>query len=64
MNMSLIMFFLVFQTDLPKINKQEVDSYKYESLNFLKEDIILSPNKYTEWFKICFKEVDKKFISK
>ena len=56
--------FFGFSNDLPKINKQEVDSYKYESLNFLKEDIILSPNKYTEWFKICFQEVDKNFISK
>ena len=56
--------FFGFSNDLPKINKHEVDSYSYESLNFLKKDIILSPKKYTEWFKICFEEVNKNFISK
>ena len=56
--------FFGFSNDLPKINKQEVDSYKYESLDFLTEDIVLSPKKYTEWFKICFQEVYKKFVSK
>ena len=54
--------FFGFSNDLPKINRQEVDTYRYESLNFLKEDIILSPNKYTEWFKICFHEVSKNLI--
>ena len=51
--------FFGFSNDLPKINKQEVDSYSYRTLDFLKNDVISSPNKYTEWFKICLPEVDK-----
>ena len=36
---------------------KEVDSFCYKSLDKIKEDINLHPNKYTEWFKICFNEV-------
>ena len=51
-------FFGVSNND-PKINNQEVDSYDYKPLEFLKKDIVAHPNKYTEWFKICLREVDK-----
>ena len=51
-------FFGVSNND-PKINNQEVDSYDYKPLAFLKKDIVAHPNKYTEWFKICLREVDK-----
>ena len=43
----------------PIINKIEVDSYDYKSLGYLKKDIIEHPENYTEWFKICLREVDK-----
>ena len=43
--------------DEPQINREEVESWKYMSLNDLKEDIKLHPERYTEWFKITFKEM-------
>jgi len=41
----------------PYINKEEVDSYCYKSLDQIQKEIIDQPNQYTEWFKICFNEV-------
>ena len=40
----------------PKINKEEVESYKWISLEAVKKDIEESPEIYTAWFKIIFKE--------
>ena len=41
----------------PQINREEVESWKYVSLNALKDDIRLHPELYTEWFKINFEEM-------
>ena len=41
---------------LPEINPEEVASFKWMSLEAVKEDIELRPNLYTAWFKIIFKE--------
>ncbi|MBQ8957687.1 MAG: isopentenyl-diphosphate Delta-isomerase [Bacteroidales bacterium] len=41
----------------PQINREEVESWKYVSLNALKDDIRLHPELYTEWFKITFEEM-------
>ena len=41
----------------PQINREEVESWKYVSLNALKDDIRLHPELYTEWFKIIFEEM-------
>jgi len=49
--------FFGFTDSCPQINKKEVSSYKYMHLNDLKVDISENPDIYTEWFKICFKEV-------
>ncbi|RLD29198.1 MAG: isopentenyl-diphosphate delta-isomerase [Bacteroidetes bacterium] len=38
----------------PVINKEEVASWKWMSLNDVKVDIALQPDIYTEWFKIIF----------
>jgi isopentenyl-diphosphate delta-isomerase len=38
----------------PKINIDEVESWKWMSLEDLKVDIALSTHSYTEWFKIIF----------
>ena len=46
-----------FSDEQPKINKNEVLSFGYLSLNEIQIDMKKSPNKYTEWFKICFDEV-------
>lgn len=43
--------------DTPSINHEEVESWKYMSLNDLKKDIQLHPELYTEWFKITFEEM-------
>ncbi len=42
--------------DLPVINPEEVNSYKYMSLESLEQDIKLRPENYTEWFKICLND--------
>ncbi|WP_299123160.1 isopentenyl-diphosphate Delta-isomerase [uncultured Tenacibaculum sp.] len=47
----------------PKINKEEVEAYKWMPLEDVKNDIEKQPEIYTEWFKIIFKESYEK-ISK
>ena len=47
---------------LPEINHEEVASFKWMSLDAIKEDIELHPNLYTAWFKIIFKESYLKLI--
>ena len=45
--------------DTPNINREEVESWKYMSLNDLKKDISIHPELYTEWFKITFEEMSR-----
>lgn len=40
----------------PKINREEVDNYKWMKLEDVKVDIENNPDIYTAWFKIIFKE--------
>ncbi len=42
--------------DIPLINKEEVEAYKWMPLEDVKSDIEKKPEIYTEWFKIIFKE--------
>lgn len=44
----------------PILNPEEVMAYKYVSIETLMADMSASPERYTEWFKICF-EPAKKF---
>jgi isopentenyl-diphosphate delta-isomerase len=46
----------------PVINLQEVASFKWMSLDKVKQDIAEHPENYTEWFKIIFKEYDERLI--
>lgn len=46
----------------PMINPQEVASFKWMSLDKVKQDIAEHPQNYTEWFKIIFKEYDERLI--
>lgn len=39
------------------LNKEEVEDYKYLSINELKADLEKNPESYTEWFKIAWHEV-------
>ena len=45
--------------DLPQINHEEVESWKYMSLNDLEKDLEAYPEHYTEWFKITFEEMTR-----
>ena len=45
--------------DLPVINKEEVESYKYISFQDLVKDIDDNPDVYTEWLKICLNKVSE-----
>ena len=44
----------------PKINKEEVSSYRYSSIKEIEKEMIKKPYIFTEWFKICFNEVKYK----
>lgn len=43
-----------YYNEKPNINKEEVESWKWMSLESVKKDMIKSPEEYTEWFKIIF----------
>jgi len=43
--------------DTPQINHEEVESYKYLSINDIKQKLSEHPELFTEWFKIAFAEL-------
>ena len=45
----------------PVINPNEVDSWKYMSLQDVRAAIDRTPEAFTEWFKICFDQVEAHF---
>ena len=49
--------FFGFTNDLPIINQEEVQEYTYKTLEDIGNEMKTIPEKYTEWFKICFREV-------
>lgn len=49
--------FLGFYDDEPKINPHEVDSWKFMSIEDIKNDINKNPENYTIWFKIALNKV-------
>lgn len=49
--------------DNPKINREEVENFKWMSVEDVKKDIINHPEIYTAWFRIIFDRYYK-FISK
>ena len=56
---------LVGYSDLqPQINPEEVASWKWLSLEAIKEDILQAPERYTAWFKIIFEEFYHHLLSK
>ncbi len=42
---------------IPKINTEEVQNYKYMSLDELKLDLTIHPQNYTKWLKLCIDKV-------
>lgn len=49
--------------DIPSINPDEVEAYKWMSLENVKDDIEQNPSEYTEWFKIIFNESYEKLTN-
>ncbi len=45
-----------YSNENPVINPEEVESWKWMSIEAIKEDMIVNPNDYTVWFKIIFDE--------
>ena len=41
----------------PQINKTEVESYKWQQISEIQNDINLNPNQFTTWFKIAIQKV-------
>jgi len=41
---------------VPNINKDEVEAYKWMTLEAVKDDMEANPDAYTAWFKIIFQE--------
>lgn len=46
--------FIGTSDDLPIINKDEVESFRYDTVENIKVDIERNPQNYTAWFKIAF----------
>jgi isopentenyl-diphosphate delta-isomerase len=51
--------FIGHTDDLPQINKEEVEAYRYISTKELQNEIEDSPDRFTEWFKMLFNELQK-----
>jgi isopentenyl-diphosphate Delta-isomerase len=47
--------------DSPRPVKSEVKNYKYMSIESLEMDIMIHPENYTEWMKICLPQLKKHF---
>ena len=47
-----------YYNDEPDINLEEVESWKWMSIDAVKKDMIENPEIYTVWFKIIFDEFD------
>lgn len=43
-----------YYDQLPNINPEEVEAWKWMKLDAVKEDMKLNPDQYTAWFKIIF----------
>ena len=51
-----------YYDDDPVVNPDEVASFKWMSLEDVKDDISEKPELYSAWFKIIFKEYDERLI--
>ena len=47
--------------DIPEINPEEVESYKYDTMENIRMDIEKNPQDYKHWFKIAFAELLKHY---
>lgn len=49
--------------DLPVINKKEVESYRYASLEAIRKEMAVDPEQFTVWFRIAFERVEDYYIN-
>ena len=47
----------------PQINHEEVSDWKWESIDYVKNDLRTNPDNYTAWFKIIFEEFYNKITN-
>tara|TARA_R110001583_G_scaffold84771_2_gene222620 strand:- start:1596 stop:2114 length:519 start_codon:yes stop_codon:yes gene_type:complete len=45
-----------YYNNMPEINREEVENFKFMTVEDVKLDIALKPEIYTEWFKIIFEK--------
>ncbi|MES2761202.1 MAG: isopentenyl-diphosphate Delta-isomerase [Bacteroidota bacterium] len=51
-------YVLTGQTNqIPMVNKEEVENYKWQAIDEIKKDVMSNPHKYTSWFKIALEKV-------
>ncbi|MFK8039309.1 MAG: isopentenyl-diphosphate Delta-isomerase [Crocinitomicaceae bacterium] len=55
--------FLGITDSKPIINREEVRAYQYLPIKQIQQQMAEEPDQFTEWFKICFKEVLKHYES-
>jgi len=53
-----------YYNDNPIINPEEVESFKWVTLEDVKTDMEKHPETYTEWFKIIFNEYYSRLVAK
>lgn len=56
--------FLGRSDELPKINRKEVEDWKYISFDDLHNDILISRTAYTYWFREIYEKVNDHIIKK
>ena len=49
--------FFGMSDELPVINPDEVEAFKYMDLHTLTQDIVVNPGAYTPWLRICLDKV-------
>lgn len=49
--------FTGYYDGIPEINPEEVASWKYTSVEFLKIELKLNPHSFTAWFKLAFEQI-------
>ncbi len=53
--------FVGYSDELPEINKDEVESYRYATLDEIRNEMDNKPEDFTVWFRIAFDRVEEYF---
>ncbi len=56
--------FFGYSDDLPSINKDEVEHYRYAKLTDIRNEMEANPEQFTVWFRIAFDRVEQHFLIK